>query len=250
MSEVSFSEEAGMRYLHFGSEWVQGAMKIATPNSLELTYVRDMMSWLLFLDPPSEITQLGLGAASLTKYCLAHCSPSKVTAVELSDTVIMAAQMWFKLPYQHKRLNVVHDDAAAYLARELPRTKPNILQVDVYDEKARGPVLDSPAFYQDCFRILGGHEGVPGIAVFNFFGSKHFIKSREKVAKVFGGKIVCLPACYEGNIIVLAFCGPELNLPLEGLKARARVIETQYGLPVWGWLYAMQQPANRWLIAP
>ena len=34
---VDISEEAGVRYLHFGSDWVQGAMRIARPWSLELT---------------------------------------------------------------------------------------------------------------------------------------------------------------------------------------------------------------------
>ena len=28
---VDISEEAGVRYLHFGSDWVQGAMRIARP---------------------------------------------------------------------------------------------------------------------------------------------------------------------------------------------------------------------------
>ena len=34
---VDISEEAGVRYLHFGSDWVQGAMRIARPWALELS---------------------------------------------------------------------------------------------------------------------------------------------------------------------------------------------------------------------
>ena len=66
---ITLSEEDGVRYLHFGSPWVQGAMRIARPWALEIDYVRDMMAWLLFLAPPGRILQLGLGAAALTKYC-------------------------------------------------------------------------------------------------------------------------------------------------------------------------------------
>jgi len=38
---VDISEEAGVRYLHFGSDWIQGAMRIARPWALELDYTRE-----------------------------------------------------------------------------------------------------------------------------------------------------------------------------------------------------------------
>jgi hypothetical protein len=43
---VDISEETGVRYLHFGSDWIQGAMRIARPWSLELAYTREMMAGL------------------------------------------------------------------------------------------------------------------------------------------------------------------------------------------------------------
>jgi spermidine synthase len=48
---IDISEEAGVRYLHFGSSWVQGAMRIARPWALELDYTREMMLPLLLRDP-------------------------------------------------------------------------------------------------------------------------------------------------------------------------------------------------------
>ena len=39
---IDISEADGVRYLHFGSEWVQGAMRVARPWSLELAYTRDL----------------------------------------------------------------------------------------------------------------------------------------------------------------------------------------------------------------
>lgn len=35
---VDFSELGGFRYLHFGSEWIQGGMRINRPYSLALEY--------------------------------------------------------------------------------------------------------------------------------------------------------------------------------------------------------------------
>jgi hypothetical protein len=48
---VTFSEENGVRFLHFGTWWVQGAMRINKPDFIELEYAQQMMAGLLFLDP-------------------------------------------------------------------------------------------------------------------------------------------------------------------------------------------------------
>src|SRR4051794_19647008 len=65
---VTLSEQDGARYLHFGTEWVQGAMRIRKPDWPELEYAQQMMAWMLFVDAPRAIAQLGLGAATLTKF--------------------------------------------------------------------------------------------------------------------------------------------------------------------------------------
>jgi hypothetical protein len=95
---------------------------------------------------------------------------------------------------------------------------------------------------------MGGGQGVASVAVFNFFGSEHFVRSRERVAKVFNGRIVQLPACPEGNIIILAFCGPEMALNLDQLRDRASWLQTKHQLPADEWLAAIKSPANRWLL--
>ena len=46
-SPIEIREARGVRTLHFGSDWVQGAMRIARPWSLELAYTREMMAGLL-----------------------------------------------------------------------------------------------------------------------------------------------------------------------------------------------------------
>ena len=37
---VTFSEEKGVRYLHFGTWWVQGAMRIDDPDFIDLEYAQ------------------------------------------------------------------------------------------------------------------------------------------------------------------------------------------------------------------
>ncbi len=103
---VTFSEEGGVRYLHFGTEWVQGAMRLRKPDHIELEYVQQMMAWLLFLETPARIVQLGLGAAALTKFCHRFLKRAKVEAVELNPAVVIAARAMFGLPYDDARLTV------------------------------------------------------------------------------------------------------------------------------------------------
>src|SRR4051812_24767587 len=66
---ITLSEQDGVRFLHFGTEWVQGAMRIRKPDWLELEYAQQMMAWMLFNEQPERIVQLGLGTAALTKFC-------------------------------------------------------------------------------------------------------------------------------------------------------------------------------------
>ena len=73
LPEVSISEDGEVRFLHLGTEWVQGSMLLDAPFDIELEYVQRMMVWLLFVEPESvarrRALQLGLGSAALTKFC-------------------------------------------------------------------------------------------------------------------------------------------------------------------------------------
>ena len=44
---ATISEIDGVRYLHLGTPWVQGSMRIGKPLAIELEYVQRMMAWLL-----------------------------------------------------------------------------------------------------------------------------------------------------------------------------------------------------------
>lgn len=114
---VTFSEMDGVRYLHFGTEWVQGAMRLRKPDAIELEYAQQMMAWLLFLSPSApefHVTQLGLGAAALTKFCHRQFSRARVTAVELNPAVIIAGRSMFGLREDDERLTVREQDAWDY----------------------------------------------------------------------------------------------------------------------------------------
>jgi spermidine synthase len=238
LPEATLSEHDGVRYLHLGSPWVQGAMRLKSPQHIELEYVQRMLAALLWMDPTTlahgHAVQLGLGAGALTRFTLRTLG-MRTTAVELNPQVIAACRHWFRLPVDGPRLHVVCADAAGWLA-EADAAQVQLLQVDLYDEQAAAPALDDEAFYAACRRLLAPG----GVMAVNLFGRRaSFARSVARIAAAFGtGAVWPLRPTREGNTVVIASC--EAPLPLRHLlAARAAVIEANWG--------RLGLPARKWL---
>src|SRR4051812_14730538 len=210
LPEVNFSDFGDIRYLHLGTEWVQGSMRLDEPFEIHLEYVQRMMAWLLFVEPSTvarrHAMQLGLGAASLTKFCH-RALRMKTTAIELNPQVIAACRLWFKLPRDDSRLSVVLGDAAEVAAHEHWRGTVDALQVDLYDHQAAAPVLDSQSFYADCRKLLTED----GCMTVNLFGrTSSYERSLARITAAFGaGTVWAFRPTREGNTIVLALRSPQ-----------------------------------------
>ncbi|WDD94824.1 spermidine synthase [Burkholderia sp. FERM BP-3421] len=234
---VTFSEERGVRYLHFGTEWVQGAMRISKPLHIELEYAQQMMAWLLFLETPERVVQLGLGTGALTKFAHRFLPRAKVEAVELNPAVIVAAHTMFELPPDDARLTVREADAWDFVNDPAQRGTIGALQIDLYDATARGPVLDSVAFY----RAVRGCLAEAGMATINLFGDHpSFVRNMKHLNAAFDGRVIALPEVHDGNRIALAFSGPALEVSFAQLDARAKLIEAELKLPARRWVKALK----------
>ncbi len=228
---VTLSEQDGVRYLHFGTEWVQGAMRMRKPDWPELEYAQQMMSWMLFIDAPRAIAQLGLGAATLTKFCYRQFPEARVTAVELNASVIGICASMFKLPPSDERLEVLEMDAMDFVLDPANHGAFDVLQCDLYDATARGPVLDTPEFYQACNDCLA--EG--GIMTVNLFGDHPSYAKNIKAMKFAFAHVICLPEVHDGNVVALCFRNrPQLDK--EALTQRAAQIVAATKLPAKSWV--------------
>jgi spermidine synthase len=235
---VTFSEEGGVRYLHFGTEWIQGAMRIKKPDHIELEYAQQMMAWLLFLDTPERIVQLGLGAAALTKFARRFLERARVEAVELNPAVVVAARTMFALPPDDARLTVHETDAWDFVHDRANHGTTGAMQIDLYDATARGPVLDSIAFYRAVRACLTQ----AGIVTINLFGDHpSFVRNMKHLNVAFDGRVIALPEVHEGNRVALAFSGPPLEVPFEAIEKRAKLIEATLGLPARKWVEALRK---------
>jgi len=228
---VTLSEQDGVRYLHFGTEWVQGAMRIRKPDWPELEYAQQMMAWMLFIEQPQAIAQLGLGTATLTKFCYRQFPESTVTAVELNESVIAICASMFKLPPPDERLRVLEMDAMDFVLDPANHGAFDVLQCDLYDATARGPVLDTPEFYQACNACLA--DG--GIMTVNLFGDHPSFAKNIKAMKFAFDHVICLPEVHEGNVVALCFRDrPQLDKA--ALEARAAQIVAETKLPAKSWV--------------
>jgi spermidine synthase len=107
------------------------------------------------------------------------------------------------------------------------------LQVDLYDEEAAAPVLDSADFYADC-RAMLTEEGCMTV---NLFGrSSSFDASVEKIAQAFGRDAIwAFKATREGNTVVMA--QRNASRPKRAvLEERAAYVKEHWGLPADKWV--------------
>ena len=236
LPEVQFADDGEVRTLHLGTEWIQGSMLIAAPFEIELEYVQRMMAWLLFVPASSvarrQALQLGLGAGALTKFCHKKLR-MRTTVVELNPQVVAACRGWFKLPPDDDRLRVQLGDAAIAVREANLHGTVDALQVDLYDQEAASPVLDSEDFYADCRRLLTDE----GAMTVNLFGREaSYAQSLARIVAAFGEDAVwAFKPTREGNTVVLAQRTP-LRPTRAALTERAETIQTRWGLPATKWL--------------
>jgi len=232
---ATITEFEGVRSLHLGTSWVQGAMRLVRPDAIELEYVQMMMMWMLFVEQPRRIVQLGLGSAALTKFCYQRFPEARVTAAELNPNVIAICRDYFGLPPNDARLDVREMDALDFVMDAANHGTVDVLQADLYDEQARGPVLDTPEFYQACADCLGPD----GVMTANVFGDfSNYDKNLEAMEQAFDA-VVWLPEVHDANIVVVAFKqSPRLDFAL--LYERAATIKRRYNLPAKDWVNGLK----------
>jgi spermidine synthase len=254
---VTFSEEGGVRFLHFGTWWVQGAMRINKPDFIELEYAQQMMAGLLFLDPNDKrlnqvnkksnhqsfhMVQLGLGTGALTKFAHKAFPKAKVTAIDLNPAVIVAARVMFQLPPPNKNLEIIQGDALKYITTKKNSESIDLLQVDLYDATARGPALSSPEFYQGCYDSLKS----PGVMTVNLFGNhKSFKTNIKNICNAFNNRVLVFQQVHDCNVVVLAFKGPHLEVDWKDVKARAEYLDKKYKLPTKAWVPGLRSENAR-----
>jgi spermidine synthase len=163
----------------------------------------------------------------------------KTTVVEINPSVIDACRMWFHLPPDGEKLRVLQADAEKWVVASENQNGTDLLQIDLYDHNAAAPVLDSFAFYANCFSVLT--DG--GVMSVNLFGEKaSFARSLSRIQRAFGAhRVGSLQPCPEGNTIVLAVKAAAWP-DRETLLARAQSLQARFALSAPRWVKLLKVP--------
>lgn len=235
---IDISEADGVRYLHFGSDWVQGAMRVARPWSLELDYTREMMAGLL-LRPwqhwPRSALLIGLGAGSLAKFLYRNFPECRITVVEINPQVEFVAQQYFKLPDDPTRLDVRIACGADYLANN--KRHFDLILSDGFGPDGRPGMLDTAAFYQNCRNSLNDD----GLFCVNLLREKGFSRSVDRIKEAFVSQMLELPPCASGNTLILGRSANPVEVSADLLQERAKHLRQQTRLNLLPLLKRIQQ---------
>jgi spermidine synthase len=174
---------------------------------------------------PRHVLQVGLGAASITKFLHRHRPQAQLTVVEITPAVVATARQAFRLPEDPARIAIEIADGCAFMAAGGPRF--DFIVVDGFDAKGRAGRLDAVPFYRDCMTRLSRH----GVLAVNLLDRRKGVAaSVERLREVFGKRVLVLPAGEQGNTVVLAARGSAIHESFDDLKDAARTLKSQTGL--------------------
>lgn len=220
-------DDGKFRILSFADGDEQSRIKLSTPHILQHEYTQAMTLSLLFCQP-KRIGILGLGGGTLLN-ALYHAIPGiQITAVELRQDVIDAAEMYFKLP-KGKRIQIELDDAQQYIANGFEK-KVDILMTDLYTTQGmeRGVLLES--FIENCANNIKQD----GWLALNCWRDHKDDQALISKLKRHFRDLRALDTG-SGNWVVLA--GKSRNdLNGKELKAATQKLSTQLGFPLNKWL--------------
>jgi spermidine synthase len=184
-----------------------------------------MLAFLLFAEEPRRLVNIGLGGGSLAKWIYRHLKGTQQLVLELNPRVIACARSHFHLPPDDARLRVLHGDGAAWVAHQAECC--DVILVDGYDGRAQASELATREFYGNAARALHAD----GMLVVNLWGNdRRFDEYLQRIEAAFEGQVCCIPAAQRGNIAVLAFRRKPVATRWDELKARARVLQSRYGI--------------------
>ena len=203
MSSISVSEQQGVRYLHFGSALVQGAMRIARPYGLELEYTRDMMLPLMLRGSarwPASVLQIGLGSASITKFLHKHRPDARLVVVELREDVHAVARQ--RKPFDW-------------------------IIVDGFDGDGHAGALDTAPFYHNA----RAHLTANGMLSVNLVGPRSKQKTaRDRIAHAFEDRIIATERTGDANLILVAALGEPIEMRMLKVRTVGAALQKETGV--------------------
>jgi spermidine synthase len=231
-------DDGQLRYLYFNVRLMQSAMRIATPDTLELRYTQKMMAFLLFVPRPERIVLIGLGGGSLLKFCHRHLPAAQFTAIEIDPEVIALGEA-FLLPPPGPTLQILQADGAEWLAQAAGGI--DALLIDAFDEHGFAPALNNREFLQSAWDKLSAK----GVLVINLAGEREsYAGLVAEVMHVFDDQVLIIPVPDDGNHVLLAFRERHFEPRWRWLHSHAKELRAKHGLDFPSFVLKLERSAK------
>ena len=222
---IEIVEEDGVRVLQIGGDAIQSAMRLDSPDSIELDYVRAMMAFLLFYPDPRDVLMVGLGGGSMARFIHARLPATRVAVIEINPGVVTVARKYFQFPEDDARLEIVTGEGAEAVA-ERPQSC-DVLVVDGFVNGKVAPSLCTRSFYSAAFAALRP----PGVMVANFMADDDNLERHcARIEQAFGRRPALLLAEEQDNLIAFAVRGGAPRFAWKDLAVRASQLGGKLGL--------------------
>lgn len=227
LGPIRVFDDGQYRVLSFAEGDEQSRIRLSTPHVLQHEYTQAMTLPLLFCQP-KRVCILGLGGGALLN-ALYYAIPNvQITAVELRQEVLDAAQMYFKLP-QGKRVTLEVANATDRLEEGLTK-KVDLLMTDIYNTEGMDRAVLQESFISNCAKNIKD-DGWLALNCWN----DH--KSHDTLHELIKEHFLDVRALDtgSGNWVILA--GKKKNHANgKELKAMAQKVGVQLSIPLNKWL--------------
>lgn len=230
LGPIRVFDDGQYRILSFAEGDEQSRIRLSTPHVLQHEYTQAMMLPLLFCEP-KRVCILGLGGGTLL-HALHHAVPAvHITAVELRQEVMDAAELYFKLP-KGKRITLEVANAIDYMAEGLPK-KVDLLMTDLYNTNGMDRSVLQASFIKNC----ADNIKEDGWLALNCWVDDKYNQELTNLIKIYFNDVRALDTG-SGNWVILA--GKRMNTAnAKELKASAQKLSTTMGFQLTKWLSRM-----------
>jgi spermidine synthase len=217
-----YRQEDGLLMLTFGAKRLNYVESIVNPKDeldLPVNYTQSMTAGLAYASTLQSAAIIGLGGGRTAWYHHKSVPEMDFTAAELDPEVARIADRFFNVRPE-KNFDVQIQDGRVWLTGT-PKTF-DILLVDAY----RGPFVPFHLLTTEFYKLIAAHLKPGGVVVQNV----------EPTTMLFDSAVATISAAFdhlvflrgEGNIVILAYNGPEKDEAT--VQAQAAERTKRYGL--------------------
>ncbi|MBN8995712.1 MAG: fused MFS/spermidine synthase [Rhizobiales bacterium] len=215
-----YRQDDGDYLLSFGAKRLRYIESIIDPKdelALPVAYTQSMTTGLAYAGELKKAMIIGLGGGRTAWYHHKSVPGMKMTAVELDPAVVDIAGEYFKVRPE-PGFDIVVEDGRVFLTRSQDRY--DIILVDAY----RGPFVPFHLLTSEFYRLVAEHLAPGGVAVQNVEPSTMLFDPAVATIRSAFDHVVFVAG--EGNIVILAYNGPEKDEA--ALKQAAAARQAQY----------------------